>query len=166
MEDEMKAALESEFGGQIVERDADYDMYGMFGFDVEGDKYIIGDYDTAREAAIKEAEQAFEDCYSDEDKIKWLDAQGWPGLDEESIMEDISSDYEDDEEGNPFEGMDWSEYIAEFGINSVDWSFVSSYVNTRELGEYVVDCDGIANGLARYDGNEIDCGDFLAFRVD
>ena len=80
------------------------------------------------------------------------------------MMEDINADFDD------FEYDDIDEYISDFGAKASEafsYDFVKAYIDMRELGEFVVDGDGIANGLARYDGKEIDLGnDLLAYRVN
>lgn len=164
-EENIVAALKNHFGEEVeIKRNESNDENGMLGFDVDGDEYIVGDYDTAYDAAVEEAKRTFEDCYSDSDKVDWLQKWNWPGVDTDSMMEDINADFDDFE----YESID--DYIADFGDKASDAfgiSFVNGYINMRELGEFVVDTDGIANGLARYDGNEVDLGDdLLAYRVN
>ena len=164
-EEEILSALKDYFGEDAeIERDESSDMYGMLGFDVDGDEYIVGDSDTAYDAAVEEAISTFEDAYDDSSKIDWLQEWNWPGVDTDGMMEDINADFDD------FEYDDIDEYISDFGEKASEvfsYDFVKSYIDMRELGEFVVDNDGIANGLARYDGKEIDLGnDLLAYRVN
>ncbi len=170
--DEILSLLKNEFGEDSeIERDSSYDADGMLGYDVDGAKYIVGDSDTAYEAAVEEAKNCFENCYTDEQKVDWLQKWNWPGVDEEGVCEacgDDPSDYEEDE--TVYQPSSIEEYLDEMGYSQASdafsWDFLKSYVDMRELGEFVVDTDGVANGLARYDGNEIELGDYLAYRVD
>lgn len=169
MENQIADAL-IDAGYENVERDPSYDTGDMLGFDIDGEKYIVGTSDAAYEAAIEEAKRTWEDCYSDEDKVDWLQKWGWPGVDEEGVLDacaDDPADYDEDEEVYRPDTIE--EYIDMFGSKASDafsWDFLQHYVNDSELAEFVVDNDGIANGLARYDGEEISVGDFLAYRVD
>ena len=162
-EENIIATLKSHFGEEAeIERNESNDVNGMLGFDVDGDEYIVGDSDTAYEAAVEEAKNCFENCYTDEQRIDWLEKWNWPGVDVDAICEDVSDDEQTCE--------DIDEYIQMFGDKASDafgWDYLKYFVNEREVGEFVVDTDGIANGLARYDGNEVDLGDdLLAYRVN
>ena len=141
MEEQIIEALKSCFDAEEVEATGDTE-YGLPVYDVDGDEYLVGTYDKCYDAAVEEAKQCFEDCFSDEDKVEWLKKQGWPGVDKQSVAEDCG-----DEEWEP----DFDEVEEVMGFS---WDFLKAYVDEDELGEYVVDCDGIANGLARYDGEE------------
>jgi len=164
-EENILIALKDHFGEEAeIERNEDNDQNGMLGYDVDGDEYIVGDTDTAYNAAVEEAKDCFENCYTDEQKVDWLEKWNWPGVDTDAMIEAINADFDD------FEYSDIDEYISEFGSKASDAfgiSFIRPYINMRELGEFVVDTDGIANGLARYDGKEVDLGDFdlVAYRV-
>lgn len=172
MEDEVIVqAIHEELGDVEINRREDYDELDMKGFEVDGDIYIIGDYDAAYAAAVGEAIRTFNDCYSDDDKVNWLQKWEWPGVDEESVcaaLADDSSDYEDDEE--PWQPSSINEYIDMMGYSDASdcfsYDFLRSYVNEDEVGEFVVETDGIANGLARYDGKETSFGEFYGYRVD
>jgi len=171
-EENIVTALKNHFGEEAeIERNESNDANGMLGFDVDGDEYIVGDSDTAYDAAVEEAKECFENCYTDEQKVDWLQKWNWPGVDEEGVCEacsDDPNDYEEDE--TVYQPSSIEEYLDNMGFSQASdafsYDFLKSYINMRELGEFVVDTDGIANGLARYDGNEIDLGDYLAYRVN
>ena len=157
-------ALKEHFGAEEISRAVDSDCWGLQAFNVDGDVYLVGDYDECYAAAKEEAKDCFNDAYTDEDKVDWLQKWNWPGVDTDSMMEDINADFDD------FEYSDIDEYISNFGEKASDafsYDFVRAYVNLDELGEFVVDTDGIANSLARYDGIEVELpNDLYAYRVD
>jgi hypothetical protein len=164
MDEETKIASLKEYfsDAEEIERDESSDCYGLEAYNVDGDIYIVGTYEECYDAAVEEAKQTFDDCYSDSDKVDWLQKWNWPGVDVDSVLSACSDD--------EYEYSDIDEYIEMFGDKASDAfsiSFLKPYIDMRELGEFVVDTDGIANGLARYDGNEIDLpNDLLAFRVE
>ena len=157
-------ALKEHFGAEEISRAVDSDCWGLQAFNVDGDVYLVGDYDECYAAAKEEAKDCFNDAYTDEDKVDWLQKWNWPGVDTDSMMEDINADFDD------FEYSDIDEYISNFGEKASDafsYDFVRAYVNLDELGEFVVDTDGIANSLARYDGIAVELpNDLYAYRVD
>lgn len=167
MEDEVIVqAIHEERGDVEIDRNESLDFQGMKGFTIDGEEYIIGDYDTAYEAAVQEAMETFEDAYSDEDKVDWLQKWGWPGVDEEDVCLALA----DEDDPDAWQPESLNAYIDEMGYEKASevfsWSFLTDYTNDRMIGEFVVDTDGIANGLARYDGEEESFGDFLAYRVE
>lgn len=172
-EEEILVALKEYFGEEAeIERNENNDQDGMLGFDVDGDEYIVGDDDTAYEAAIEEAIRCFEDCYTDEQKVDWLEKWDWPGVDEDGVCEACSDDPDDDyeEDEGPWQPISISEYLDDMGYSQASecfsYDFLKSYIDMRQLGEFVVETDGKANGLARYDGDELEIGDYLAYRVN
>lgn len=169
-EEEILVALKEYFGEDAeIERNETNDTDGMLGFDVDGDEYIVGDDDTAYEAAVEEAIRCFEDCYNDKQKVDWLQQWDWPGVDTDGVCDAVSYDTDDYEEPI-YEPSSISEYLDDMGYSQASdafsYDFLKSYINMRELGEFVVDTDGKANGLARYDGEELEVGDYLAYRVN
>ena len=165
-------ALKEHFGAEEISRAVDSDCWGLQAFNVDGDVYLVGDYDECYAAAKEEAKDCFNDAYRDEDKIDWLQKWNWPGVDEESLCEDLGDDPSDYEEGETiYKPSSISEYLDNMGFsqasNAFSWDFLRAYVDLDELGEFVVDTDGIANGLARYDGIEVELpNDLYAYRVD
>lgn len=168
-DDAIGRALEEYFGQEAYE--ADEDVYGMSSYEVDGETYIVGDSDTAYEAAVSTAENNFETSYTDSDKVDWLQKWNWPGIDEEEVCAALGDDPDDYDEGETIYQPDTiDEYISMMGYekasDALSWDFLRSYVNTREVGEFVVDTDGIANSLATYNGKEIELNDgLLAYRI-
>lgn len=176
-DEEIVQAIHEECGDVEINRVEGEDIYDLKAFEIIGadnvddGTYIIGDYDTAYAGAIQEAERTWEDCYSDEDKVNWLQEWNWPGVDKKGVcyaLMDDPSDYEDEEE--PWQPESIEEYIDMMGYKNASecfsWDFLRPYVDTSELAEFVVDNDGVASGLARYDGAEVNFGQFYGYRVD
>lgn len=172
MEDEVIIqAIHEELGDVDIERNESLDFEGMKGFTVDGEELIIGDYETAYEAAINEAMETFDSCYSDSDKVDWLQKWNWPGVREEEVCDALADDHADyDEDETVYQPDSINQYIDEMGYSKASdvfsWEFLQDYTNTREIGEFVVDTDGIENSLARYDGEERTFGDFYGYRVE
>lgn len=152
------------------------DQLGMYVVKTEGGhEYLVGDLDEAKRAAIEEAAIIFEDCFSDETLLKWFDDNSYTGLDDHSVCDLIRELYDPE---NVMEELDNLEYIYDFvretGLTledlkdyGLDADMIKPYIDYEEVGEYIVDVDGIEHILARYDGQEIYLGnDLFAYRVD
>lgn len=140
---------------------SDETCWGLPVYIVDSKRYAVGDSDETYDAAVQQAIGAFEDD-TDEGKIRWLQGNNWPGIDEESVCEDLG-DYE---EGEPiYRPSSISEYLDTMGYSDAadafSMAFIGNYLNKRELGEYVVDSDGVGP-LASEDGKEISIGDDLS----
>ena len=144
---------------------SDETCWGLPVYIVDGKRYAVGDSDEAYDAAVQQAIGAFEDD-TDEGKIRWLQGNNWPGIDEESVCDDLGDDPADYEEGEPiYRPSSISEYLDTMGYtdaaDAFSMAFMGNYLNKRELGEYVVDSDGVG-ALASEDGKEISIGDGLS----
>lgn len=154
-----------------ADRDESIDAYGLFGYDVDGRKYLVGTPDMAHEAALKISKEIFDSAYSDEDKVNWLQKWNWPGVDKEAVCEALGDDPSDYEEGESvWTPSSIEEYIDGMGYKNasdcLSWDFLSSYTDLDEVAEFVVSMDGEANSIASYDGEEIDLDDGnLAYRI-
>lgn len=139
---------------------SDETCWGLPVYIVNNMRYAVGDADEAYEAAVKQAINVYEDD-TDEGKINWLQEHHWPGVDEESVCEDLS-DYEEESIYKP---SSIDEYIDTMGYadaaEAFSMAFIGNYLDKRELGEYIVDSDGVGP-LASEDGREISIGDDLS----
>ena len=144
---------------------SDETCWGLPVYIVDNKRYAVGDSDEAYDAAVQQAIGAFEDD-TDEGKIRWLQGNNWPGIDEESVCDDLGDDPADYEEGEPiYRPSSISEYLDTMGYSDASdafsMAFIGNYLNKRELGEYIVDSDGVGP-LASEDGKEISIGDDLS----
>lgn len=144
---------------------SDETCYGLPVYIIDGKRYAVGDSDEAYDAAVQQAIGVFEDD-TEEGQIRWLQKNNWPGIDEESVCEDLGDDPDDYEEGDTiYKPSSIDDYIDTMGfIDAADafsMAFIGNYLNKRELGEYVVDYDGVGP-LASEDGREIYIGNDLS----
>jgi len=143
---------------------SDETCFGLPVYIVDNKRYAVGDNDEAYDAAVQQAIGIFEDD-TGEGQIRWLQKNNWPGIDEESVCDDLGDDPDDYEEGETIYKPDSiSEYLDTMGFtdaaDAFSIAFIGNYLNKRELGEYVVDNDGVG-ALASEDSNEISIGDDL-----
>ena len=140
---------------------SDETCFGLPVYIVDNKRYAVGDSDEAYDAAVQQAIDVFEDD-TDEGKIRWLQKNNWPGVDEESVCEDLG-DYEEGE--SIYKPSSIDEYIDTMGYadaaEAFSMAFIGNYLDKRELGEYIVDSDGV-EPLASEDGREILIGDDLS----
>lgn len=140
---------------------SDETCFGLPVYIVDNKRYAVGDSDEAYDAAVQQAIGVFEDD-TEEGQIRWLQANNWPGVDEESVCEDLG-DYEEGE--SIYKPSSIDEYIDTMGYVDVaeafSMAFIGNYLDKRELGEYIVDSDGV-EPLASEDGREISIGDDLS----
>ena len=140
---------------------SDETCFGLPVYIVDNKRYAVGDSDEAYDAAVQQAIDVFEDD-TDEGKIRWLQKNNWPGVDEESVCEDLG-DYEEGE--SIYKPSSIDEYIDTMGYadaaEAFSMAFIGNYLDKRELGEYIVDSDGV-EPLASEDGREISIGDDLS----
>lgn len=144
---------------------SDETCWGLPVYIVDNMRYAVGDADEAYEAAVKQAISVYEDD-TDEGKINWLQEHHWPGVDERGVCEACGDDPDDYEEGETiYQPSSIDEYIETMGFSQASdafsMAFLGDYINKREIGEYVVDNDGVG-ALASEDGNEISIGDDLS----
>lgn len=143
---------------------SDETCFGLPVYIIGNKRYAVGNNDEAYEAAVKQAIDIFED-ETDEDKVRWLQGNNWPGIDEDSACDDLGDDSDDYEDEPIYRPSSINEYLDTMGlINAEDvfsMAFLGNYLNKRELGEYVVDLDGLGS-LASEDGREISIGDDLS----
>lgn len=135
--------------------------WGLPVYIVDNKRYAVGDSDDVYDAAVQQAIGVFEDD-TDEGQIRWLQKNNWPGVDEESVCEDLG-DYEEGE--SIYRPSSIDEYIDTMGYadaaEAFSMAFIGNYLDKRELGEYIVDSDGV-EPLASEDGREISIGDDLS----
>ena len=140
---------------------SDESCFGLPVYIVDNKRYAVGDSDEAYDAAVQQAIGVFEDD-TEEGQIRWLQANNWPGVDEESVCEDLG-DYEEGE--SIYKPSSIDEYIDTMGYadaaEAFSMAFIGNYLDKRELGEYIVDSDGV-EPLASEDGREISIGDDLS----
>lgn len=140
---------------------SDETCFGLPVYIVDNKRYAVGDSEEAYDAAVQQAIGAFEDD-TDEGKIRWLQGNNWPGIDEESVCDDLG-DYEEGE--SIYRPSSISEYLDTMGFtdaaDAFSMAFIGNYLDKRELGEYIVDSDGV-EPLASEDGREISIGDDLS----
>lgn len=144
---------------------SDETCFGLPVYIVDNKRYAVGDNDEAYDAAVQQAIGVFEDD-TDEGKVRWLQGNNWPGIDEESVCDDLGDDPDDYEEGETiYKPSSISEYLDIMGFtdaaDAFSMAFLGNYLNKRELGEYVVDSDGLGP-LASEDNTEISIGDDLS----
>lgn len=144
---------------------SDETCWGLPVYIVDNKRYAVGDNDEAYDAAVQQAIEVFED-YTDEGKIRWLQENNWPGVDEESVCDDLGDDSDDYEEGETiYKPSSISDYLDTMGFTDAaeafSMAFIGNYLDKRELGEYIVDYDGVGP-LASEDGREISIGDDLS----
>ena len=160
----------------VLSVDLNRDMGGLYVVETEdGKRYFVGDLDVARNAANVEAAAIFEDAWYGEHLLRWFDDTDNHGLDERGVFDLLRDLYDPEYE---MKELDDLEYIYQFeeetGLNLVDMmdyglnaDSIRPYINYYEVGEYLVDCDGIENFLASYDGREIYLGnDYFAYRFE
>ena len=140
---------------------SDETCFGLPVYIVDNKRYAVGDSDEAYDAAVQQAIDVFEDD-TEEGQIRWLQKNNWPGVDEESVCEDLG-DYEEGE--SIYKPSSIDEYIDTMGYTDAaeafSMAFIGNYLDKRELGEYIVDSDGV-EPLASEDGREISIGDDLS----
>lgn len=140
---------------------SDETCFGLPVYIVDNKRYAVGDSDEAYDAAVQQAIGVFEDD-TKEGQIRWLQKNNWPGVDEESVCEDLG-DYEEGE--SIYKPSSIDEYIDTMGYadaaEAFSMAFIGNYLDKRELGEYIVDSDGVGP-LASEDGREISIGDDLS----
>ena len=161
--DRIETLLKDYFDTTDVEL-SDETCWGLPVYIVDNKRYAVGDNDEAYDAAVQQAIGVFEDD-TDKGKIRWLQKNNWPGIDEESVCDDLGDDPADYEEGETiYRPSSISEYLDTMGYSDASdafsIAFIGNYLNKRELGEYVVDSDGVGS-LASEDGKEISIGDDL-----
>ena len=140
---------------------SDETCFGLPVYIVDNKRYAVGDSDDVYDAAVQQAIDVFEDD-TEEGQIRWLQKNNWPGVDEESVCEDLG-DYEEGE--SIYKPSSIDEYIDTMGYadaaEAFSMAFIGNYLDKRELGEYIVDSDGV-EPLASEDGREISIGDDLS----
>ena len=140
---------------------SDETCFGLPVYIVDNKRYAVGDSDDVYDAAVQQAIGVFEDD-TEEGQIRWLQKNNWPGVDEESVCEDLG-DYEEGE--SIYKPSSIDEYIDTMGYadaaEAFSMAFIGNYLDKRELGEYIVDSDGV-EPLASEDGREISIGDDLS----
>lgn len=140
---------------------SDETCFGLPVYIVDNTRYAVGDSDDVYDAAVQQAIGVFEDD-TEEGQIRWLQKNNWPGVDEESVCEDLG-DYEEGE--SIYKPSSIDEYIDTMGYadaaEAFSMAFIGNYLDKRELGEYIVDSDGV-EPLASEDGREISIGDDLS----
>ena len=143
---------------------SDETCWGLPVYIVDNKRYAVGDSDDVYDAAVQQAIDVFEDD-TDEGKIRWLQANNWPGVDEESVCNDLGDNPDDYEEESIYKPSSIDEYIDTMGYTDAaeafSMAFIGNYLDKRELGEYIVDSDGV-EPLASEDGREISIGDDLS----
>ena len=143
---------------------SDETCWGLPVYIVDNKRYAVGDSDDVYDAAVQQAIDVFEDD-TDEGKIRWLQKNNWPGVDEESVCNDLGDNSDDYEEESIYKPSSIDEYIDTMGYTDAaeafSMAFIGNYLDKRELGEYIVDSDGV-EPLASEDGKEISIGDDLS----
>ena len=143
---------------------SDETCWGLPVYTVDSKRYAVGDSDDVYDAAVQQAIDVFEDD-TDEGKIRWLQKNNWPGVDEESVCNDLGDNPDDYEEESIYKPSSIDEYIDTMGYTDAaeafSMAFIGNYLDKRELGEYIVDSDGV-EPLASEDGREISIGDDLS----
>ena len=143
---------------------SDETCWGLPVYIVDNKRYAVGDSDDVYDAAVQQAIDVFEDD-TDEGKIRWLQKNNWPGVDEESVCNDLGDNSDDYEEESIYKPSSIDEYIDTMGYTDAaeafSMAFIGNYLDKRELGEYIVDSDGV-EPLASEDGREISIGDDLS----
>ena len=143
---------------------SDETCWGLPVYIVDNKRYAVGDSDDVYDAAVQQAIDIFEDD-TDEGKIRWLQKNNWPGVDEESVCNDLGDNSDDYEEESIYKPSSIDEYIDTMGYTDAaeafSMAFIGNYLDKRELGEYIVDSDGV-EPLASEDGKEISIGDDLS----
>ena len=143
---------------------SDETCWGLPVYIVDNKRYAVGDSDDVYDAAVQQAIDVFEDD-TDEGKIRWLQKNNWPGVDEESVCNDLGDNPDDYEEESIYKPSSIDEYIDTMGYTDAaeafSMAFIGNYLDKRELGEYIVDSDGV-EPLASEDGREISIGDDLS----
>ena len=143
---------------------SDETCWGLPVYIVDSKRYAVGDSDDVYDAAVQQAIDVFEDD-TDEGKIRWLQKNNWPGVDEESVCNDLGDNSDDYEEESIYKPSSIDEYIDTMGYTDAaeafSMAFIGNYLDKRELGEYIVDSDGV-EPLASEDGKEISIGDDLS----
>ena len=161
--DRIETLLKSYFDTDDVSL-SDETCWGLPVYTVDGKRYAVGDSDDVYDAAVQQAIDVFEDD-TDEGKIRWLQKNNWPGVDEESVCNDLGDNPDDYEEESIYKPSSIDEYIDTMGYTDAaeafSMAFIGNYLDKRELGEYIVDSDGV-EPLASEDGREISIGDDLS----
>ena len=143
---------------------SDETCWGLPVYIVDNKRYDVGDGDVGYDVAVQQAIDVFEDD-TDEGKIRWLQKNNWPGVDEESVCNDLGDNPDDYEEESIYKPSSIDEYIDTMGYTDAaeafSMAFIGNYLDKRELGEYIVDSDGV-EPLASEDGREISIGDDLS----
>ncbi len=131
-------------------------------FEVEGTTYSLYNDDELEEAARKNIEEVFEDCYTEDGLSDWVKAQG--GLSnfyDECFINDFRiedseyfGDMTDDEIIDDLEANDY--FCAGIPRNALDM---------EKMVDYVWDIDG-ATGLSRVDGEINYCEGYNLIKED
>lgn len=167
-EDYIEIALKKYFGTKDIIK-SDETCWGLPAYEVDDATYAVGSSDECYDAAVRAAISIFDED-TDENKVDWLQKHNWVGVDEDGVCDACGDDPDDYEEGETVYIPDTiNEYIDTMGYSEAHdafgWEFLKNYVDKQEIGEYIVDSDGVANSLATYDGKEIKLPDGLyAFR--
>lgn len=117
-----------------------------------------------------------QECYDNDlidDESFEKDENGEPDytqciIDEDELVDRYVAWYEDDLNSS-YAGDFVQAYIDDFGARDLSELIKNnpSIIDTDALAEYIVDDDGVANSLARYDGNEyeVEIGDGVTYYV-
>lgn len=130
-------------------------------FDVDGDKYALYDDEQLEEAARKDIEQVFNDCYTDVDLSHWVKENG--GLD--NFYDEVWINDFRIEDSETFADMSDSEiisYLEEVGYTGF---IPRKALDMEKMVDYVWDIDG-AQGLSRVDGNIEYCEGYSLIKED
>lgn len=154
----------SEFADQDWFKDALVESFEFYCRDI-----VDEDDDTYGNRLVQE-------CYDNgliDDESFETDENGEPDytqciIDEDELVDRYVEWYEDDLNYN-YGGDFVQAYIDDFGSRDLSELIKNnpSVIDTDALAEYIVDNDGVANSLARYDGNEyeVEIGDGVTYYV-
>lgn len=124
-----------------------------------GRSYIAGTEEDCRKLAIQEIEDSFEELFDDERLLDLLDETG--DYVDDSVLEVVSELYDfEDEDIESFDefkyktGLGFAD-LVDYGLSAND---IYPYIDFHGLCSYIVDEDGVANTLAKYDGDEVHLG--------
>lgn len=142
-----RVGLDDDDGGWVASINGEY---------IQNEKYLTDDLNKAKKF-LKE-----EDVYPLIDDF--LDYNG-KSIDDEDVeysvdfyeelidVDDLAEKLADDMDGDYDSASEWLESIYGSGwLKECD--FLKNYIDWEALAEYIVDTDGVANTLARYDGKE------------
>lgn len=163
-----------------------YDDYGLPVYDTPEGTFVVGTYDECYDAAIEDVKSLIDDMglesfskdYQNyimnnndfvdtsfimnalQDEIDYFEDEE----DDEDTAERLNTMYEDAKRSG-----DYTEVIDYFRDMFGDEDFalwVGNNIYWDKVAEDVVDTDGIANSLARYDGEEHEFGNYYAYRIN